>query len=71
MQIMYKNAKVEKQFSSKYKKSWTYPKQVQVKLESAENFMSMLPDTPHSILKSSRVPEKMSGVSGWEIPATG
>ncbi len=39
MQIVYKNAKVEKQFSSKYKKSWTYPKQVQVKLESAENFI--------------------------------
>jgi len=39
MNILYNNTKVEKQFSSEYKKSWKYPKQVQIKLESAENFI--------------------------------
>lgn len=39
MQITYKSTKVEKQFSSTYKKNWTYPKQVQNKLEAAENFI--------------------------------
>ena len=39
MQIRYKNTKVERQFSSKYKKTWTYPRQVQIKLEAAENFI--------------------------------
>jgi len=39
MQIIYKNATVEKQFSSAYKKKWRYPEQVKKKLESAENFI--------------------------------
>ncbi len=39
MDIRYKSLKVEKQFSSQYKKSWTYPKQVQIKLVAAENFI--------------------------------
>lgn len=39
MNILYRNAKVEKQFSSQYKKVWEYPKQVQIKLEAAENFL--------------------------------
>lgn len=39
MQILYKNKNVEKQFSSKYKKSWKYPDQVKRKLEAAENFI--------------------------------
>ncbi len=39
MQIFYKNSKVEKQFSSKYKKTWRYPEQVKKKLEAAENFI--------------------------------
>ena len=41
MQILFKNKRAEKQFSSEYKKSWDYPKQVQVKLEAAENFIKM------------------------------
>lgn len=39
MKIKYKNDKVKKQFSSEYKKTWDYPKQVQIKLEAAENFI--------------------------------
>ena len=39
MQILYKNKTAEKQFSSKYKKSWKYPEQVKRKLEAAENFI--------------------------------
>ncbi len=36
---MFKNLSVEKQFSSKYKKSWKYPEQVKRKLEAAENYI--------------------------------
>lgn len=39
MEILYKRGTAEKQFSSKYKKSWKYPAQVQRKLEAAENFI--------------------------------
>lgn len=39
MKLLFKNKKVEKQFSSKYKHLWSYPKQVQIKLEAAENFI--------------------------------
>ncbi len=39
MQIIYKNATAEKQFSSAYKKKWRYPEQVKKKLESVENFI--------------------------------
>ncbi len=39
MRITYKSAKVERQFSSEYIKRWTYPKQVQIKLAAAENFI--------------------------------
>lgn len=40
MDIRYKTKKAEKQFSSKFKKSWEYPKQVQIKLEAAETFIN-------------------------------
>lgn len=39
MQILYKNKTVEEQFCSKHKKKWKYPKQVEKKLEAAENFI--------------------------------
>ena len=39
MEILYKSKAVEKQFSSKYKKTWKYPKEVKRKLEAAENFI--------------------------------
>lgn len=39
MKILFKNKTVEKQFCSKYKKSWKYPDQVKRKLEQAENFI--------------------------------
>ncbi len=39
MNILYKNTKVEKQFSAEYKSAWKYPKQVQIKLEAAENYI--------------------------------
>lgn len=39
VKILYKNAAVEKQFSSKYKKFWKYPQQVKRKLEAAENYI--------------------------------
>ena len=37
MKIIYKSIKIERQFSSKYRKSWRYPKEVQTKLVAAEN----------------------------------
>ena len=39
MEIIYKNKRVEKQFDPAFKQTWTYPKQVQLKLEAAENFI--------------------------------
>ena len=39
MEILYKSKAVEKQFSSKYKKTWKYPKEVKRKLEAAGNFI--------------------------------
>ena len=39
MIILYKNKTVEKQFSSKYKKTWRYPLEVMRKLEKAENYI--------------------------------
>lgn len=39
VQIIYKSKKAEKQFSSKYKKTWRYPEQVKKKLISAENYI--------------------------------
>ena len=39
MRILYKNKTVEKQFSSKYKKTWRYPLEVMRKLEKAENYI--------------------------------
>ena len=37
MKIIYKSVRIERQFSSKYRKSWRYPKEVQTKLVAAEN----------------------------------
>ena len=39
MQLIYKNNKAEKQFSSKYIKSWRYPEQVTKRLLAIENYM--------------------------------
>ena len=39
MQIIFKNTKVEKQFSSKHRMNWSYPKQVQIKLLATENYI--------------------------------
>lgn len=39
MTIRYKNKTAEKQFSSKYKKTWRYPEAVKKKLEATENFI--------------------------------
>ena len=39
MEIIFKNTKAEKQFGSKYRKSWSYPKQVQIKLLATENYI--------------------------------
>lgn len=39
MEILYKNKRVEKEFSSQYKKSWKYPSTVERKLIAAENFI--------------------------------
>lgn len=39
MTICYKSKTAEKQFSSKYKKTWRYPEIVKKKLEAAENFI--------------------------------
>lgn len=40
MIILYKNKTAEKQFSSKYRNTWNYPKQVCTKLVAAENFIA-------------------------------
>lgn len=37
MKILYKNKTAEKQFSSKYRNKWEYPKPVELKLLSIEN----------------------------------
>lgn len=39
MEIRYNTKKTEKQFSSKYKKNWTYPAQVSKKLVAIETFI--------------------------------
>ncbi len=39
MKVVYKNKTAERQFSSKYKSRWRYPKQVKTKLEAAENYI--------------------------------
>lgn len=39
MQILYVTPAVERQFSSQYKKTWRYPKQVGIKLVAAESFI--------------------------------
>lgn len=39
MRIIYKTRTAEKQFSSKYKKSWRYPEAVKKKLQAVENFI--------------------------------
>lgn len=39
MKILYNSTKVERQFSSRYKKKWRYPPMVIEKLVSAENFI--------------------------------
>lgn len=39
MKITYKNTTAEKQFASKHKKTWRYPKDVQTKLQAAENYI--------------------------------
>ena len=39
MEITFKNLRAEKQFSSKYRKNWKYPKQVKTKLEETENYI--------------------------------
>ena len=73
MEILYKSKAVEKQFSSKYKKTWKYPKEVKRKLEAAENFIvssSSLLDivnSRHFISMAYMEIEKESGVYIWEI----
>lgn len=39
MNILYKNSRAKKQFSSEYKKKWVYPDKVKEKLLSTENFI--------------------------------
>ncbi len=39
MELLFRNNRAEKQFSSRFKKTWSYPKQVQIKLEAAENYI--------------------------------
>ena len=69
MEILYKGKAVEKQFSSKYKKTWKYPKEVKRKLEAAENFIvsSSSLTTRHFISMAYMEIEKESGVYIWEI----
>ena len=77
MEILYKSKAVEKQFSSKYKKTWKYPKEVKRKLEAAENFIvssSSLLDivnSRHFIFMAYMEIEKESGVYIWEIRGIG
>ena len=39
MVILFKNKKVEEQFSSSFKKKWRYPEIVKIKLEATENYI--------------------------------
>ena len=73
MEILYKSKAVEKQFSSKYKKTWKYPKEVKRKLEAAENFIvsSSSLTTRHFISMAYMEIEKGSGVYIWEIRGIG
>ncbi len=73
MEILYKSKAVEKQFSSKYKKTWKYPKEVKRKLEAAENFIVSLYSltTRHFISMAYMEIEKESGVYIWEIRGIG
>ena len=73
MEILYKSKAVEKQFSSKYKKTWKYPKEVKRKLEAAENFTvsSSSLTTRHFIFRAYMEIEKESGVYIWEIRGIG
>lgn len=73
MEILYKSKAVEKQFSSKYKKTWKYPKEVKRKLEAAENFIvsSSSLTTRHFISMAYMEIEKESGVYIWEIRGIG
>ena len=73
MEILYKSKAVEKQFSSKYKKTWKYPKEVKRKLEAAENFIvsSSSLTTRHFIFRAYMEIEKESGVYIWEIRGIG
>ena len=43
MKIIYKNRKVEKQFSVLFKSSWKYPSKVSVELEAANVLISAAP----------------------------
>lgn len=43
MKITYKTKRVEKEFCSKFKKSWKYPPTVEKKLIAAENFIENAP----------------------------
>ena len=40
MRIIFNNKVSEKQFSSRYKNKWKYPKIVSIKLQSIENFIT-------------------------------
>ena len=73
MEILYKSKAVEKQFSSKYKKTWKYPKEVKRKLEAAENFIvsSSSLTTRHFISMAYMEIEKESGVYILEIRGIG
>ena len=77
MEILYKSKAVEKQFSSKYKKTWKYPKEVKRKLEAAENFIvssSSLLDivnSRHFIFMAYMEIETESGVYIWDIQGIG
>ena len=73
MEILYKSKAVEKQFSSKYKKTWKYPKEVKRKLEAAENFIvsSSSLTTRHFISMAYMEIEKESGVYIWDIQGIG
>ena len=73
MEILYKSKAVEKQFSSKYKKTWKYPKEVKRKLEAAENFIvsSSSLTTRHFISMAYMEIEKESRVYIGEIRGIG
>ncbi len=73
MEILYKSKVFEKQFSSKYKKTWKYPKEVKRKLEAVENFIVSLSSltTRHFISMAYMEIEKESGVYIGEIRGVG